>query len=161
MRVVRKLLARWTVFNAMTRVLARRNVSRETFMPMIRQALLLDTADTSELTFDDMVGIVYRGRPLREAVILQMTNAAAFWRCRAELAADAHDRDAARRFESIVTEAASDLADRLDDRSDAWVPALIEARSREERTHHPDYVAPRWHRLETQGAAPTRLSQSA
>ncbi|HMN45920.1 MAG TPA: hypothetical protein PKE27_15180 [Povalibacter sp.] len=146
MRVIRKLLARWLAFNAIARVLTRREVAREAFMPLSREALLIDSAET-ELTFDEMVGIVYRNRSLAEAVVLQMANLAAFWRCRSELAVSEHGRDEARNFESIILEAATDLAaEKLPDRAAAWVHGLVDARVREERTHHPDYVPPAWQR---------------
>lgn len=146
MRVIRKLLARWLAFNAIARVLTRRDVMREAFMPLSRDALLIDSPE-AELTFDEMVGIVYRNRPLAEAVVLQMANIAAFWRCRAELTASQHGRDEARNFESILREAATELAaEKLRDHADAWVRGLVEARVREERTHHPDYVPPTWQR---------------
>ena len=153
MRVIRKFLARWIAFNAIARVLTRRETAREAFMPLARQALLIDSAET-ELTFDDMVGIVYRSRPLIEAVVLQMANVAAFWRCRSELAASQHGRDEAHNFASIILDAASQLAaEKLQNRTDVWVQGLVEARVREERTHHPDYVPPTWQRSSDNMAA--------
>jgi hypothetical protein len=144
MRVLRRILSRWIAFNAVARVLSRREVAREVFMPLTRQILRMD-ATASDLTFDDMVGIVYRSRSLHEAVVMQMANIAAFWRCRAELAATERDRDEACSFESIITDSANELAaGKLDDRATAWVQGLIEARAREERTHHPDYVPVQW-----------------
>lgn len=153
MRVVRKLLARRIAFNAIARVLTSREAAREAFMPLARQALLIDSADM-DLTFDDMVGIVYRRRPLAEAVVLQMANIAGFWRCRSELATSQHSRDEARHFESIVLDAATHLAaDKLRNRADAWVAGLVEARVREERALHPDYVPPAWQRTDSGMAA--------
>lgn len=145
MRVLRRILSRWIAFNAVARVLSRREVARDVFMPLTRQILRMDATASADLTFDDMVGIVYRSRSLHEAVVMQMTNVAAFWRCRAELATTGRDRDEACIFESIVTDAANELAAvKLDDRATAWVHGLIEARVREERTHHPDYVPAQW-----------------
>lgn len=154
MRVVRRILSRWIAFNAVARVLSRREVARDVFLPLTRQLLRMDSATSADLTFDDMVGIVYRSRPLHEAVVMQMANVAAFWRCRAELAATDRDRDEACSFESVVAEAANELAaGKLDDRATAWVQGLIEARAREERTHHPDYVPAQWQKTGSSIAA--------
>ena len=153
MRLIRQLLGRWIAFHSMTRVLARREIARESAIPLSRQALRLDFAG-AELTFDDMIAIVYRARPLSEAVALQLTNVAAFWKCRAELAITPRDREEAKTFESIVTDAAIDLVSRkLRDRTHAWVHGLIEARVREEWTHHPDYVPPQWQKRTDRAAA--------
>jgi len=147
MRVIRKLLARWIAFNAIGRVLARRAIARDDFMPVSRRLLLMDAGASDELTFDDMIGIVYRGRRLHEAVVMQMTNIAAFWRCRSELAVSERDRDEACDFLAIVTEAAIQLAaEKVKPHARDWIHGLIEARAREERTHHPDYSAPQWGR---------------
>ena len=146
MRVIRQLLARWMAFNSMARVLEQHSTAREVMIPLSRQALRMDSSG-AELAFDDMIVIVYRNRPLHEAVVLQMTNVAAFWRCRAEMGATERDRNEASHFAAIVTAAAIELLTRkLRNRSAAWVHGLIDARMREEWTHHPDYVPAQWHR---------------
>lgn len=154
MRAIRKLLARWTAFGAMARVLEQRGVANEAFLPITQTILLIEPSTRADLGFDDMVGIVYRNRPLREAVALQLANVAAFWRCTSELAVTLRGREEAEQFESIAAESAINLATTwFSGDAAGWVRGLITSRALEERTHHPAYVPAEWQRPRKEVAA--------
>ena len=154
MRAIRKLLARWTAFSAMARVLEQRGVANDVFMPVSRTILLIDPPVRADLGFDDMVSIVYRSRPVREAVVLQLANIAAFWRCSSELAVTLRDREEAEQFESIATDSAVELATSwFCGDAAGWVRGLVTARALEERTHHPAFVPAEWRKPQKDAAA--------
>lgn len=136
---MRNLRARRMAVNAIRMILDSRHVSRDAGIPMARHILRLGDTRPGELSFDEMIRIVYGAHRVRTAVVMQLARIAAFWFCRSRFSGTRSERDEAATYASILIDAANQLAQRqrgnLPD-AVTWVSTLVNEYVEEEYVIH-------------------------